>query len=307
MTTATVVVTTRNRRDELRTALHSAIVQSVPVELVVVDDGSDDGTSEMVRTEFPTAVLIRNESSLGYIAARNLAATSAGGDLVFSIDDDAAFSTPFCVEQTMQEFDHPRIGAVAVPFINVYQDGALRQRAPAWDGTYVTASYIGTAHAVRRELFLRLGAYRADFVHQGEEGDFCLRLLDAGYVVRLGTADPIHHFESPQRDFRRMDYYGKRNLVLHTWHNVPWPFFPAHLAVTTIKGTWHGLRLGRPAASWAGLANGFGCCLTGKVRRQPVSGTAYRLFRRLTRGPLPLAKVEPFLRVDKISLTEVCS
>ena len=292
MTTAAVVVTTKDRREELRTALRSAATQSIPVELVVVDDGSADGTGDMVRSEFPAAVLVRRESSGGYIAARNLAARVASADVVFSIDDDAAFSTPRVVERTLREFDHPRIGAVAIPFINLRQDDVVRQQAPAASGVYLTAAYIGTAHAVRRNLFLRLGGYRENFVHQGEEGDFCLRMLDAGYVVRLGKADPIHHFESPRRDFRRMDYYGKRNLILYTWHNVPWPYFPIHLAITAARGFWHGLRLGRPLASWAGLADGFGLCLAGKIHREPVRRTTYRLMRRLVRGSLPLSSVE---------------
>ena len=87
------------------------------------------------------------------------------------------------------------------------QAAVVRQRAPDPSAVWVTDRFIGTAHAVRRDVFLACGGYREFLVHQGEEGDFCIRMLAGGHHVRLGNSDPIHHFESPRRDFRRMDYY----------------------------------------------------------------------------------------------------
>src|SRR5437667_10630570 len=88
---ASVVITTKNRRDELFDAVSSAISQSVPVEVLVIDDGSTDGTAEMVRTQFPSVRLEQSKMSLGYIVQRNRAAQLASGRFVFSIDDDAIF------------------------------------------------------------------------------------------------------------------------------------------------------------------------------------------------------------------------
>ncbi len=83
------------------------------------------------------------------------------------------------------------------------------QSPPNTSGTWITDTFIGTAHALRRDIFLKLGGYRDHLVHQGEESDFCIRMLDAGYLVRLGRSDPINHWESPKRDLRRMDFYGR--------------------------------------------------------------------------------------------------
>jgi GT2 family glycosyltransferase len=290
--TATIVIATKNRKDELRRALASTFTQTAPLEVVVIDDGSSDGTADLIRAEFPAVRLYRREHSTGYIAARNEGARSAA-QIVVSIDDDAAFPSRFTVEQTVREFDHPRVGAVAIPFVNVHQDEVVRQRAPAADRVYVTDRYIGTAHAVRRDVFLAVGGYREHFVHQGEEGDLCLRMLAAGYVVRLGAADPIHHFESNRRSYARMDYYGRRNDVLFAWHNVPGIALPVHLGASTANGLRHMLRTGRWRHGLMGLAAGYARCARYPTGRSPVPWCVYRLGRELkAAGATPLEAIE---------------
>ena len=293
----TVVITTKNRKRELASAVRSALEQTANPEVLVIDDGSTDGTAELIRAEFPGARLERSDPSLGYIVQRNRAAQIATGQIIFSIDDDAAFSSPRVVAQTLAEFDHPRVGAVAIPFINVNQDNVLHQRAASEDGLWCTYSYIGTAHAVRRDVFVQLGGYREFLFHQGEEHDYCVRMLNAGYIVRQGRADPIHHYESPRRDFRRMDLFGRRNDVLFAWYNVPWPYFPTHLIGTTALGLRFGYRVGRPWRMAAGLARGYAAIFHELHERKPVSRQIYRLSRHLKRNPMELAQFEEMLAV----------
>lgn len=286
-----IVIATRNRRDELRIALSSALGQTAQPEVVVIDDGSTDGTAEMVQANFPSVRLERSETSQGYIVQRNRGANLAKGRILFSIDDDAKFSTPRILEQTLRDFDHPRIGAVAIPYLEPRTTNQRPQLAPDDRATWITGAFVGCAHAVRRNVFLRLGGYREELVHQGEERDFCLRMLSAGYVTRCGRADLIHHMESPRRDFRRMDFYGRRNDILFAWQNVPAPYFTAHLLGTTWNGLRFALRCGRE--QFRGTIAGYSEIACRKHKRQHVTRTAYRLQRRLQkRGPLRLNEIE---------------
>ena len=88
--------------------MSSALGQTAQPEVVVIDDGSTDGTAEMVRANFASVRLERSETSQGYIVQRNRGAHLAIGRILFSMDDDAEFSTPHIVEQTLRDFDHPR-------------------------------------------------------------------------------------------------------------------------------------------------------------------------------------------------------
>ena len=283
MPDATVVIVTRNRKEELRKAVASALTQEGAVEVLVIDDGSTDGTADMVLSEFPGVVFHRDEVSRGYIVQRNRAARLASAPIIVSIDDDAAFTSPRTVKQTIAGFDDARIGVVAIPFINVKVNNIVCQRAPDGGGRYVTASFIGTAYAVRKEVFNQLGGFREVFFHKGEEDDFCLRMFAAGFATRLGNADPIHHFLSPKRNLELVDFYGRRNNVLFVWLNVPWPWFLAHLVGTTLNGLWHGFREGRLVAMIKGLMAGYGTIMRAGANRNAVSCKAFRGWRDLRR------------------------
>jgi len=99
--------------------------------------------------------------------------------------------SPRTIEQTLAEFDDPRIAAVGIPFINVRKGSVIHQQAPDTNDRWICEAYVGASHALRRDVFLAAGGYREDFFYMGEEGDLCVRLLDKGYVVRLGRAAPI--------------------------------------------------------------------------------------------------------------------
>ena len=293
---ATVVITTKNRLEELRRTIASAIAQTAKPEVLVLDDGSTDGAAEIIAREFPGVQFDRSQVSHGYIVQRNRGAGLVQAPIVFSIDDDAVFSSPTVIEQTLREFDHPRVGAVAIPFVNVNSSPTVHQRAPREDRIYATYAFIGTAHALRRDLFVALGKYRELLVHQSEEEDYCVRMLNAGYITRCGKADPVHHFESPRRSWKRMDYYGARNKVLYAWNNVPFPFFPMHLAVTTFMTSIYARHPARCLTRVRGVLAAYALCCRGQADRRPVMPSVYRLSRELKgRGAVPLEEFEPRL------------
>ncbi len=298
---ATISIVTKNRRDDLRKAISSAIHQSVEVEIIVMDDASTDGTAEMVGSEFPAVKLYRSDKSVGYIAQRNRVASLASTEFIFSIDDDAVFQSPDTVAATLLEFADPRVGAVSIPHINVNHNNDIAGAAPDRETSYAGSWFRGTAYAIRKSVFQRIGGYREILFHQCEEPDYCIRMLNAGYIVRLGTAAPIHHFDSPKRDHSRQFIYAARNNMLITWYNVPLPYLPVHLGGTIVNLLVHGMRRGHPLwISW-GIMRGFASLLNQFTRRRPVRRDVYRLYRRLMKqGAIPSGEVEKLLSAGNI-------
>jgi GT2 family glycosyltransferase len=297
----TIAIVTRNRRDELRQAVRSAVTQKGRVEVLVIDDGSSDGTSEMVAEEFPGVRLKRFEESAGLVVRRNDAAKLAKAPIIVSIDDDAAFTSSVVVAQTLKDFDDPRIGAVAVPYVDMGRDARQEhQRAPEPFGRWTTPSFRGTAYAVRRDVFLKLNGFRELIVHQGEERDYTLRMLAAGYLVRLGRADAIHHFESPKRDIKRMSHYGRRNEQLLASTYFPFPMNAALMLLYALKGIHLGLQLGNTGQMVRGIAAGLRSSWRLRGERQPLSWRNVLLYRSFShRGALPLDDIASRLPANR--------
>jgi glycosyltransferase involved in cell wall biosynthesis len=280
---ATIVIITQNRKDDLRASLRSATEQEGDYELLVLDDGSHDGTGEMVRGEFPQARVERFDDGAGLAARRNNAIALANGDIIVSIDDDAVFTSPRTVAETVNDFDDPRIAAVAMPFIDVGVAPEVQQRAPDAHDTWLGPVYRGTANAVRRDVLVEVGGYTPEIQWVGEEWDVCLKMMDAGYVIRLGHAEPIHHFTSPKRSSRLIDVYYRRNELLICWMYFPFPWNLVYMVGYVVKGIERGVKVGRTRNMIDGMRLGLRRCLA--TPRRPVNRAAFRLDRQ-TRAAL---------------------
>lgn len=283
-TRATIVITTKDRKEDLLMAVKSALSQASSPEVVVVDDGASDGTSERIRARFPEVRLITHSAARGLIVRRNEAAAIASGDIIFSIDDDAVFSSPRVVEQVLAQFSDRRIAAVAIPFREPKKGDQLFQTAPDSTSLWITNTFIGTAYAVRKDVFLELGGFCEALVHQGEESEFCMRLMASGRLVRLGFGDEIIHYESPKRDFSRMDFFGARNQLLWVWRFTPIWYLPIQFAGTLLQTVRFARSLKREHRQYQGIFAALGEIVRGWLRR-PVSWSVFRRFRRLRERP----------------------
>jgi glycosyltransferase involved in cell wall biosynthesis len=297
----TVAIVTQNRKDDLREAVRSALAsQDVSLEVLVLDDGSTDGTSEMLGREFPDVRVARFDDGAGVAARKNDATRLARGHIIVSIDDDSVLTTPRVVADTVKDFDHPRIGAVAIPVIDVRISPRTYQRAPDPQDRWVASVFRNNACAIRRDVMIEVGGYLPEIQWVGEEWDVSLKMLDAGYVVRLGRSEPVHHMTSPKRNFRREDVYGRRNELLICWTYFPFPWNLGGMAGYAVKALNAGVRSGRTWNMVVGISLGLRLCLTGSVRRRPIDRRAFRFDQRARAalragGAVRLSDAEPGL------------
>ena len=278
---ATIVFTTHNRVSILRQAIQAAKKQSIPVEIIVMDDASTDETSTMMANEFPEIEYHRSLENKGPCYHRNKGIQLAKTEIVFPLDDDSVLQSPHTIEQTLAEFDDPKIGAVAIPFINILQDQLVWQQAPEQGEIYLTHAFVAAAHAVRRDTFLQTGGYREFFFYMGEEGDLCIRLLQNGFYVRLGNADPIFHHQPPNRISARADTFGRQNDILFVHCNTPLILLLPYLIGTIIKGLIFGLKIKRPWYVLQGFYGGFKLIFSQLNIREPVNRQCFQIYRLL--------------------------
>lgn len=123
MSQFSVVITTYNRLPLLRRAVESALAQTWPCEVVVADNGSDDGTEEYIRSLGSRVVYYRNPVNLGHSGAVNAGVRVARGEWIKPVDDDD-YLAPNCIEEMGKAIArHPQAVLCSAQAIQVDNNG----------------------------------------------------------------------------------------------------------------------------------------------------------------------------------------
>jgi GT2 family glycosyltransferase len=219
----TVVIATRNRRAQLARTLRRLGELSPAPPVIVVDNGSDDGTAQAVRERFPGVRLLALRRNLG-AAARNLGVWAARMPYVAFSDDDSWWA-PGALERAAAALDrHPRLALVAArtlvgPEERTDPVSALMAASPLpttgdAPGPPVLG-FVACSAVLRREAFLQAGGFSPLLFHIGEEGLLAYDLAAAGWQLCYLDEVVAHHHPSPDRpDPRRRVSRELRNDLL---------------------------------------------------------------------------------------------
>ncbi|MGY2082456.1 glycosyltransferase family 2 protein [Blastococcus sp. SYSU DS0539] len=224
-----VVVITHQRRDELLLALARLVALPEQPHVVVVDNGSTDGTADAVRERFPQVELIASPENLGAVG-RNLGVARLDTPYVAFCDDDTWWE-PGSLRTAADTLDaHPRLAIVTArilvepggtedPIVAELRDSPVR--GADWLPGPALGSFLAGASVLRREAFEEVGGFSERLWLGGEEelmaGDLAARGWELCYLPAL----TVHHQASTARDphGRRAD--GIRNTLWTTWLRRP--------------------------------------------------------------------------------------
>lgn len=219
--------------------------ERLAAEVIVVDNGSQDGSPSMISREFPWVRLMRNSENQGFARANNQAIGASSGRYALLLNADT--ETLAGAISNLVEFadQHADAGAVGCQLLNT--DGSLqpsgrdlptvgsvwrelvplpaairrRTRSLTELRDYSKACRVeevsGAAVLIRRAAMDQVGSLDEDFFFLGEDIDFCWRLKEAGWsVYYLPSARVVHHWGGSRRSSGRdwMSLLAQRSVYL---------------------------------------------------------------------------------------------
>lgn len=216
-----VIVCTHNGSRTLGESLEGLAHLDYPdYEVIVVDDGSSDGSGELARA-FDVDVIVTEHGGLS--AARNLGLRKATGDIVAYLDDDAS-PDPHWLTYLAIAFSSGLHAGVGGPNLSPPDDGWIARSVACSPGnpthvllTDTVAEHIpGCNMAFRKEVLEEIGGFDPQFRIAGDDVDVCWRLQEAGFTLGFHPAAVVWHRRrnSLRAYWRQQKNYGQAEAML---------------------------------------------------------------------------------------------
>jgi GT2 family glycosyltransferase len=227
-----VVILTHNRAAEvLNTVRHMRELPERP-PVVVVDNGSSDGTSKALAENYSDVTVIKLPKNIG-AAARNTGVRSVCTPYVAFCDDDTVWARGSLARACELLDDWPGIGALTAHVrVGTQQRDdpacAMMDTSPLPSGGLpgkAVLGFLAGACVFRRETFLALGGYEPRFLIGGEEALLAMDLIARGYLIVYTKELTVHHYPSTHRNVTQRRRHSVRNALWVAW--LRRPFFSA--------------------------------------------------------------------------------
>jgi GT2 family glycosyltransferase len=212
--TVSVIILNYNGCDYIETCLLSLLDLEFPkeqLEIIIVDNGSTDNSTDLIQSKFPDIRLIRNETNLGFSRAANQGAASAKGEYLAFLNNDMRVAKNWLKALLQAIQREPEIGCIgslvmnwdgtAVDFWGRSDDlfglDPIPSNPPAPASVSSSNKYTmfasGGAMLIRRDVFQELGGFDVDYFMYHEDVDLGWRLWLRGYKCVLTPLSVVYH------------------------------------------------------------------------------------------------------------------
>lgn len=255
-------------------AVASLLAQTLsPIEVIVVDNASTDGSDDAVEKRFAGRIaLIRNSRNLGFGAGNNVGLRAARGRFVLLLNNDAE-ATPTLLEEMVRAAEEDdRIGMVAAKVLLhgqndridttghlLYPDGLNRGRGRLevdrgqYDQCHTALFPSGACGLYRRRMLDEIGLFDEAFFLYGDDAELGLRGRTAAWECAFAPrAIALHHYSRSAGPYSALKaFHVERNRVWVLLKLFPWPLVVASPIYTAARLWWQavGIATGRGAAA----------------------------------------------------------
>jgi GT2 family glycosyltransferase len=256
-----IVVLTWNRRDEVLRTLGHLRALALAVPIVVVDNGSRDGTADAIAARYQEVTLVRLARNVG-AAARNAGVEAADRPYVAFCDDDTWWR-PGALQRAADILDlHPRLAAVTGRVLVGEDDredptcahmaGSPFPNVLGVPGAEIFG-FLAGACMMRREAYRAAGGFERRFLIGGEEALLAIDLMALGWHMAYVPDVAVCHHPSRIRDPAARRRLLLRNKLWCAWLRRPWRD-AVRKSLEELRAGPRGLgRAGALAAALAGL------------------------------------------------------
>ncbi len=212
-----VVLNWNNYADTKECLTSLSQVTDPDVEIILVDNGSQDGSGERLKSEFPQVKLIANKENLGFTGGNNVGikyALAQGRKYILLLNNDTVVEPDFLSKLLKSAQADPQVGVLSpkIMFFDQPQkiwfvggsfrsflkkpyhpyygelDNGQNENRPTETG-WVS----GCCMLVKSEVFTKIGLLDEDYFNNYEDADFCWRAKQAGYKILLVPEAKIYH------------------------------------------------------------------------------------------------------------------
>jgi GT2 family glycosyltransferase len=224
-----VVMITYQRREEALASVARLVELPERPPVVVVDNGSTDGTAAAIRSRFPQVRMVALGVNRGAVG-RNVGVGMLDTPYVAFCDDDTWWE-PGSLARAAGLLDScPRVAVLNArivvepsgrddPIVAELRDSPVP--APPWLPGPALGSFLAGASVVRRRAFVAAGGFSARLWLGGEEELLATDLISAGWEICYRADVVAHHRASTVRDANLRRRHGVRNTLWFTWLRRP--------------------------------------------------------------------------------------
>lgn len=221
-----IVIPNKNGKDHLSYSLQSLFRTSYPnYRVVLVDDGSTDGSLMYVAREFRDVTIIRNSGKIGFAGAVNTGIRHAlnAGAAYIAVSNSDVKVLPEWLDLVLPQFaDSPNAGLVGFTEITREREELFYAFSTA-GATVVSRSVqrlAGCLYLCSAAVFGEIGLFDEDYFMYGEDNDLFFRLLSAGFTI-VETNVPVWHYgEGSSRNAKFLvTWLAYRNALRFSFKN----------------------------------------------------------------------------------------